>query len=408
MQGFQINTPKDLIICIPVKMYYFSAMKIRFSHALVVVFALVSFKSWSAPFLFPPDTSISSLKFLGEYDIPFGYNFKSTTVGGLSGIDYDRKTDTYYFISDDRSAINPVRYYTAKIKVTPTGIDTVLFLDVHSLLQPNGKTFPSLKEDPTLVPDPESIRYNPLTKQIVWTSEGERNVKAAPILLIDPSINLANLNGTYAGKYEIPENLKMKSTDNGPRQNGVLEGISYANEYKTLFVSLEEPRFEDGPRADVVKTDSWIRIYRYDVATKKNTAQYAYALEPVAEKPKPETAFKVNGVSEIFALSADKLLVMERSFSTGHLACVIKVFVADLKHAGNVADVNSLSENPPSAPASKKLLINMDDMAVYIDNIEGITYGPDLPNGHKTLLFVGDNNFNILEKSQLLLFEVIP
>ncbi|MBS1508917.1 MAG: esterase-like activity of phytase family protein [Bacteroidetes bacterium] len=380
----------------------------KFRLALAVVFACGSFSGWSAPFFPPSDTSISSLKFLGEYDIPFNYNFKSTTVGGLSGIDYDRKTDTYYMICDDRSAINPVRYYTAKIKITPTGIDTVEFLDVHSLLQPNGKPFPSAKEDPALVPDPEAIRYNPKTKQIVWTSEGERNVKATPVVLVDPSINLANPDGSYAGKFDIPENLKMKSTDNGPRQNGVLEGITYTDDYKTLFVSLEEPRYEDGPRADVVKTDSWIRIYRYDAATKKNTGQYAYALEPVAKKPKPETAFKVNGVSEIFALSANKLLVMERSFSTGHLACVIKVFVADLKHAGNVADVNSLTENPPTAPASKKLLLNMDDMTQYIDNIEGITYGPDLPNGHKTLLFIGDNNFNFLEKAQVLLFEVIP
>jgi hypothetical protein len=382
-------------------------MNYRPSFALVVLL-FVSLTGWSAPFLISSDTSISSLKFLGEYDIPFNYNFKSTTVGGLSGIDYDKKTDTYYFISDDRSAINPVRYYSAKIKITPAGVDTVQFLDVHSLLLPNGKAYPSIKEDPTLVPDPESIRYNPAVKQIVWTSEGERNTKANPIILIDPAINVANPDGTFAGKFELPENLAMKATDNGPRQNGVLEGISFADDFKTLFVALEEPRFEDGPRADVVKTDSWIRIYRYDVATKKNTAQYAYALEPVAEKPKPETAFKVNGVSEILAVGNDKLLVMERSYSTGHLACVVKVFVANLKHAGNVAGVKSLTENPPQFPVSKKLLFNMDEMAVYIDNIEGVTFGPDLPNGHKTLVFVSDNNFNFLEKMQVLLFEVIP
>ena len=49
----------------------------------------------------------------------------------------------------------------------------------------------------------------------------------------------------------------------------------------------------------------------------------------------------------------------------------------------------------------------MDDLGIYIDNIEGVTFGPTLPNGHQTLLFVADNNFNPLEQSQLLLFEVI-
>jgi hypothetical protein len=67
-----------------------------------------------------------------------------------------------------------------------------------------------------------------------------------------------------------------------------------------------------------------------------------------------------------------------------------------------------MKETSPELPVSKKLLINMDDLGIFIDNIEGVTFGPDLPNGHKTLLFVSDNNFNPLEKMQLLLFEVIP
>jgi hypothetical protein len=50
----------------------------------------------------------------------------------------------------------------------------------------------------------------------------------------------------------------------------------------------------------------------------------------------------------------------------------------------------------------------MDNLGIYIDNIEGVTFGPNLPNGHKTLVFVSDNNFNPLEQTQLLLFEVIP
>src|SRR6266705_2095821 len=47
-------------------------------------------------------TSISHLKFLGEYDVPTGKQFKGTTIGGLSGIDHDEKRDVYYLISDDR------------------------------------------------------------------------------------------------------------------------------------------------------------------------------------------------------------------------------------------------------------------------------------------------------------------
>ena len=49
----------------------------------------------------------------------------------------------------------------------------------------------------------------------------------------------------------------------------------------------------------------------------------------------------------------------------------------------------------------------MDDLGIYIDNIEGVTFGQVLPNEHRTLIFIADNNFNPLEQSQLLLFEVI-
>ena len=49
----------------------------------------------------------------------------------------------------------------------------------------------------------------------------------------------------------------------------------------------------------------------------------------------------------------------------------------------------------------------MDALGIYTDNIEGVTFGPLLPNGHKTLLFIADNNFSNLQKTQLLLFEVI-
>jgi len=50
----------------------------------------------------------------------------------------------------------------------------------------------------------------------------------------------------------------------------------------------------------------------------------------------------------------------------------------------------------------------MDQLGIYTDNIEGVTLGPLLPNGHRTLIFVSDNNFVGLEKTQLLLFEIMP
>ncbi|MBS1509267.1 MAG: esterase-like activity of phytase family protein [Bacteroidetes bacterium] len=354
-----------------------------------------------------PAANIKSIKFLGEYDIPYNLKFKNTTVGGLSGIDYDAKQNVYYLISDDRSEINPARFYTAKIIITSKGIDSVHFLDVQFMKQPDQTVYPGKKQDRFHTPDPEAIRYNPVAKNLVWSSEGERIVKEKDTVLENPSVIKIATNGSFKKAFALPDNLVMHATEKGPRQNGVLEGMSFADNYQSLYVNVEEPLYEDGPRADVTDTLTYIRILKFNAATGTNTAQFAYKLEPVAHPAIPANAFKINGVPDILNIGKDKFLVIERSFSTGKLACTIRVFETDLSKATNIKDIPSLKTNHNFTPAEKKLLINMDDLGIYIDNIEGVTLGPRLPNGHKTLVFIADNNFAMLEKAQVLLFEIM-
>lgn len=351
---------------------------------------------------------ISSLVLLTEKDIPFNQQFKGTTIGGLSGIDYHATEDAYYLISDDRSAINHARFYKAQIVISNNKIDTVIFLSVDSLKDANGSAYTNSTQDPQHTPDPEGIRYNSKTNTLVWTSEGERIANANTTVLANPTISIADINGRLLDTFLLPNQLRMSKDETGPRQNGVLEGLTFADDFKTLYVNVEEPLYQDGPRAAVNPNNAWIRIIKFNTDNRKPVAQYAYHLDPVAYPPNPESAFKVNGIPDILCIGKDKLLVIERSFSTGRLACTIKVFLVDLKGAGDIANNNSLISNPPLKPLNKTLLLNMDSLGIYIDNVEGVTFGPNLPNGHKTLVFVADNNFSALEKTQFFLFEVIP
>jgi hypothetical protein len=347
----------------------------------------------------------SQLKFIGEYDVPFNYSFQNTTVGGLSGIDYDSKKNIYYLICDDRSAINPARFYTAKIYLNKNGIDRVQFISVNNLLQQNGKVYPELKQDPFHTPDPEAIRYNAKTKQAVWSSEGERIVKKDTVVLEDPAITIISTNGKYIDSFALPSNMHINETRKGPRQNGVFEGMSFINNYKNLIVSVEEPLFEDGARAGLNDSSAWIRMIRYNVKTKAPIAQYAYQIDPVAYPAIPSSAFKINGVPDILAINEHQLLVIERSFSSGRKPSTIKIYLAELNGATDVSNTASLKTGS-FIPISKKLLLNMDDLGIYIDNVEGVTFGPKLSNGHQTLIFVSDNNFSEQEKTQFLLFEI--
>jgi hypothetical protein len=351
---------------------------------------------------------IGSLKFVNEYEIPYNQDFKGTTIGGLSGIDYDSEKDLYYLISDDRSAINPARFYTAKILLNAKGIDTVQWIATYNMLQSNGTVYPNSKQDPAHTPDPEAIRYNARKKELVWTSEGERIVRGNSVVLENPAITRITTEGKYIDTFPLPANLIMHATEKGPRQNGVLEGLTFDKNFKTLYVNVEEPLYEDGPRADVVPNNAWIRIYQYDVASKKNTAQYAYHLEPIAYPATPVEAFKINGVPDIYAIGNNQLIVIERSFSSGRLPCTLKIYAADLNSSEDIKENTAIQINPVAKPIKKKLLLNMDDLKIYTDNIEGVTFGPTLPNGHRTLLFVSDNNFASFQKTQLLLFEILP
>ena len=348
----------------------------------------------------------SDLKFLDEFDVPYNFNFKNTVVGGLSGIDYDQRENSYYLISDDRSEKNPARFYKAQIIIDKNKIDTVIFDEVVTLKNNVGKPYPNSHNDPYRTPDPEALRHDPRKNILIWSSEGERIVRDDKKVLEDPSITEIDPAGNYVDTFTLPNQLRMQATESGPRQNSVFEGLTFADDYKTLFVNVEEPLYNDGSRAGLDDSTGIIRILKFDMRTKKPVAQYAYLIDPVAHPPVPANGFKINGVPDILSIGDNKLLVIERSFSTGRMACTIKIYVADLSGATDVNNISSLRNESNVKLISKKLLLNMDSLGIYIDNIEGVTFGPRLSNGKSSLLFIADNNFNPLEKTQVLLFQV--
>lgn len=346
------------------------------------------------------------LKFLDEYTVPFNANFNNTTVGGLSGIDYNPANKEYYMISDDRSEKNPARFYVARIVLGENKIDSVVFTNVKFLKDSTGKNYPNSHTDPYHTPDPEALRYDVKNNTYVWSSEGERIVRPGKIVLEDPAVTEITPEGKYIDTFELPSQLHMHVNESGPRQNSVFEGVTFDDDYKNLFVSVEEPLYNDGPRAGINDSTGINRIIKFDMATKKPIAQYAYITDAVAHAAVPSGAFKINGIPDILYLGKNKLLVIERSFSTGRMACTIKVYITDLSTAENINGVPSLKSKAELHTAPKKLLLNMDDIGIYIDNIEGVTFGPKLADGKQSLIFISDNNFNPLQKTQFLLFEI--
>jgi hypothetical protein len=341
--------------------------------------------------------AVTKLRLIHKYTVPHNLPFNGTTVGGLSGIDYDTTQKIYYLICDDRSEKQPARFYTADITT-----DSIRFTGVTSLRMPDGNVYPATKN---MAPDPEAMRYNPHSGHLIWSSEGERIVDKDTVLK-DPGIYEISKDGHFLDSFAVPSLFHMQATAAGPRRNGTFEGLGFTPDGHYMFVNLEEPRYEDGPRAGFRDTTAYIRILKYDVQSRQPVAQYAYKLAPVAQHPIPEDKFYINGISDILVLSDTRLLIIERSFSTGIKDCTIRLFLADMNKATDVSYISSLQSVKAFTPVSKKQLLNFESLHTYVDNVEGMTFGPTLPNGHRTLVFVADNNFSAQEETQFYLFEV--
>ena len=73
-------------------------------------------------------------KYLGQVRVEADTTVDGTVVGGLSGLSYDPGSRLYYIVSDDRSARNPARFYTARIALSDNGIDGVEFVSTRPWL----------------------------------------------------------------------------------------------------------------------------------------------------------------------------------------------------------------------------------------------------------------------------------
>jgi hypothetical protein len=348
------------------------------------------------------------VRLIGERIVPNFLPFEGTITGGLSSIDYDPRTGGYALICDDRSVVNPARFYTATFPVTADGVGEVTFTGTKPLLRPDGTPYPPLTRNDPAKPqneqtiDPEELRVDPRSGGYFWSQEGER----LPGTLIDPSIREARRDGTYVRDLPIPANEKMTPAA-GPRQNLVLEGIAFTGFGALLASEVEGPLLQDGP--EPTTTSGALSRITLQSRSGPVLAQYAYPQEPLFAAPVPPTAFATTGVSSMLAVDqADptRFLMMERSFSTG-VGNKVRVYEIDTRGATNVLNVDSLGEAEEIKPVRKRLLFDAAGLGLStVDNIEGMTWGPALPDGERSLVLVSDNNFSATQVTQFIALAV--
>jgi hypothetical protein len=350
---------------------------------------------------------VKEIHLINEYILPNGIQFRNTTIGGLSGIDYDTKRNVYYMISDDPSSKAPARFYTAKIPISQKGIDSVQVIEVTTLLNSRNEPYTDITKDRIHCADVEAMRYDAIRDELIRSSEGQRYIRDGKQELQDPEVVIMDRDGHYKDSFVLPPNMHIQAEEKGPRHNSVFEGVTFDEDNRHVYVSVEEPIYEDGPRAGNGDSAAWIRILKFNRQIKQCVAQYAYQVDPVPYPADPPGAFKINGVSDILYIGNEKFIVIERAWSTGRVPSDVRIYLADTKGVEDISN-QSLQSQPARKPVTKKLLLDMNSLNHFIDNLEGVTFGPILPNRHRSLIFVADDNFAKSQKSQFLLFEILP
>jgi hypothetical protein len=348
--------------------------------------------------------TVDSYELIGTINIPTGAQFEGTEIGGLSSITYDSNRDVYYSISDDQGTIDPVRYYTLNIDVSDGQLDPgdITFLDVTNILDPSGMSYA-----PTSL-DPEGMALTH-EGQLYFTSEGFA-LRSPPV---DPFVRRLSLNGRQTRSLDVPTKFLPNPNalgTRGVRSNLGFESLNVTPDQRTLVTASESALFQDGPPASV-NQESFARILEYRLSSGQPDSEYVYVVNPIAEPPVPTTAFAVNGLVELLPLdNLGTMLALERSFSVGApgLGNTIWLYEIDTQGATDVSGYDSLVQPPVNfVPVTKRLILNLEsDLGIEPDNIEGMAFGPALPDGRLPLVLVSDNNFAASQSTQFIVLAV--
>jgi hypothetical protein len=298
-------------------------------------------------------------------------------------------------LSDDASVLAPARYYTLQLDVGDGHLDDgdVRFVDVTTILAPDGQPYP-----PNSL-DPEGLTLTK-SRDLVVTSEGFAGRGIAPW------VRRYDLDGSFIENFAVPDAFAPTSATHGVRPNLAFEAAAVAPNGRHLFVGTEGALVQDGPAASL-DGGSLARILRYNLATNRLERQVVYETDPVAEPPVPATAFAVNGLVELLPFNNQFMISMERSFSVGAPGTgnTIKLYSVAFAGATNVDGLDSIAGVVGNLRlVEKSLLLDLRTLGIPLDNVEGMAIGPDLPDGRRTLLLVSDNNFAPSQFTQFLLF----
>jgi len=265
------------------------------------------------------------------------------------------------------------------------------------------------------VPDHEAMVVLPNGNYLI-ASEGTGREPRRP-----PSIDEYGSTGSFRRRLPVRDRYVPEPTGpvtRGARGNAGFESLTISPDFERLFTAAETALIQDGPTATFeAGTQTRVLEYRSRGGGFQPAREFAYNLERV-EKPAYKPAFFINGLVELLAISRSTLLALERGYvedaeQAAASRNTIRLYRISLAGASDVSGLESLKGHPAIVPVAKTLLLDLSsvpglspELAPSLDNFEGMTFGPRLPDGRATLILVSDDNFRATQRTWFLVFAI--
>lgn len=337
-----------------------------------------------------------SLEFIDDSNFSNTAEVKQTAFNGLSGLVLNQGDDRFYIISDDRSQKNPARFYTARIEVDrhlkiTTG-------DVIFLKNKSGVFFPENTVDF------EGITMLDETRLLISSEGSERQG-------IDPGIAEFTRDGIWVRDWELPTGfLVEKRQRRGVRNNLGIEALTITPDKKYVFAANEQALKQDGEPA-TIEEGTAVRILKYN-SQGELLRQYPYMVSPLPNPDQLHALGGHNGLVELLALDEYNLLTLERSWVPALNKVFVRIYHINLKNSQDISSVVSLKSEEVQFPL-KTLVLDLDDIIPLLspenktlDNLEGMSFGPILKDGSRSVILVSDGNFNKHQRTLFLAFKL--
>lgn len=314
---------------------------------------------------------------LARFEISARAEIEGQRVGGLSALAW--QGGRVLLLSDDRGKHGEPRLFEFEFAGEPPRLNLG-----------NGKLkllkFPVARRIAPAI-DPEGLVRLP-SGDLLISSEADTNLKPRGqnrLMRFDPQ-------GLWKEDLPLPLEIQPERTgqqNRGTSNNFGPEGLSLSPDSVHLWMALERPLVQE-TRERVVRFER----FRKAKENFEPAGEASYQLELSVDG----SGEILRGVSEILALSEERLLVIERSaifqgragLGFGGGIFVARCEVKKLCEKQKILDFTELNE----FRGGKK-----------VPNFEGLAWGPPLKEGGKSILLLSDNDFSEKTPSEIILFQ---